>query len=54
MADDTGLHGGTGYSGLEPLGLDSLADPPRAWELIESGRYQPRRIRGSLPGRELG
>jgi len=26
----------------------------RAWEMIETGRYQPRRIRGSLLGRELG
>ena len=25
-----------------------------AWEMIEPGRYQPRRIRGSHRGRELG
>jgi hypothetical protein len=25
-----------------------------AWEMIEAGRYRPRRIRGSFPGRELG
>jgi hypothetical protein len=25
-----------------------------AWELIEPGRYMPRRIRGSCLGRELG
>jgi hypothetical protein len=25
-----------------------------AWEQIEAGRYMPRRIRGSFPGRELG
>ena len=25
-----------------------------AWEEIEAGRYMPRRIRGSLRGRELG
>jgi formylmethanofuran dehydrogenase subunit D len=25
-----------------------------AWEQIETGRYMPRRIRGSFPGRELG
>lgn len=25
-----------------------------AWEQIETGRYRPRRIRGSFPGRELG
>lgn len=29
------------------------SDPP-AWEEIESGRYQPRRIRGSYRGRVLG
>jgi hypothetical protein len=26
--------------------------PP--WEMIENGRYMPRRIRGSFLGRELG
>jgi hypothetical protein len=30
-----------------------LGKPP-AWDLIETGRYQPRRIKGSLIGRELG
>jgi hypothetical protein len=25
-----------------------------AWELLETGRYMPRRIRGSYRGRELG
>ena len=30
------------------------SEPLPAWEMIESGRYRPRRIRGSLPGRELG
>jgi hypothetical protein len=25
-----------------------------AWEEIEEGRFQPRRICGSFPGRELG
>ena len=30
------------------------SDPPQAWELIDVGRYQPRRIRGSLLGRALG
>jgi hypothetical protein len=25
-----------------------------SWEMIETGRYMPRRTRGSFPGRELG
>jgi hypothetical protein len=25
-----------------------------AWEMVEIGRYMPRRIRGSFRGRELG
>jgi hypothetical protein len=29
------------------------ADAP-PWEMIEAGRYRPRRIRGSCRGRELG
>jgi hypothetical protein len=42
---------------------ESLAEVPSArtesgktpaWELVEAGRYRPRRIRGSLLGRELG
>ena len=31
-----------------------LTDAAPAWQLIEAGRYQPRRIRGSCRGRELG
>jgi hypothetical protein len=30
------------------------AEPVKPWERIENGRYQPRRIRGSYLGRELG
>jgi hypothetical protein len=30
------------------------AEQPPAWEMIEYGRYQPRRIKGSCLGRELG
>ncbi len=30
------------------------ADNAPAWELLEAGRYMPRRIRGSYRGRELG
>lgn len=29
-------------------------DPPPAWQMVENGRYRPRRIRGSCIGRELG
>jgi hypothetical protein len=30
------------------------ADEVRAWEQIETGRYMPRRIKGSCKGRALG
>lgn len=30
------------------------ADEFPAWELVDAGRYMPRRIRGSCRGRELG
>lgn len=33
---------------------EALSTETPAWELIEEGRYRPRRIRGSFPGRELG
>lgn len=29
-------------------------EPFQAWEMIEAGRYMPRRIRGSFRGGELG
>ena len=43
-----------------PLILSLSKDEPietstsPAWEQIETGRYMPRRTRGSFPGRELG
>lgn len=33
---------------------DAGAEQTTAWEMVEAGRYQPRRIRGSNPGRDLG
>ena len=33
---------------------DQPADEVRAWEEIDTGRYMPRRIRGSYKGRALG
>jgi hypothetical protein len=33
---------------------DARADRVSAWEMIETGRFMPRRIKGSFPGRELG
>jgi hypothetical protein len=38
---------------LRPIPDPAEARVP-AWELIEAGRYMPRRIRGSNRGRELG
>ncbi|HKI33301.1 MAG TPA: hypothetical protein VKA46_15720 [Gemmataceae bacterium] len=37
-----------------PSPAEAVAEQPRAWEMIEHGRYMPRRIRGSCHGRELG
>jgi hypothetical protein len=36
--------------------VEPAAEPVEApaWAMIEPGRYQPRRIRGSNRGRELG
>jgi hypothetical protein len=33
---------------------EPAVEEPPAWEEIEPGRYQPRRIRGSCRGRALG
>jgi hypothetical protein len=33
---------------------ETEAANPRPWEQIDTGRYMPRRIRGSCRGRELG
>ena len=33
---------------------DAAAEIVPAWELIEAGRYMPRRIKGSHPGMALG
>jgi hypothetical protein len=49
--EDANDHDGTLISRIPPE-PKAVAHP--AWELIESGRYMPRRIRGSFLGRELG
>lgn len=33
-----------------PAGVEDVP----AWQQLEPGRYQPRRFRGSFPGRDLG
>jgi hypothetical protein len=38
---------------LRPI-LETEETRVPAWELVEAGRYMPRRIRGSNRGRELG
>ena len=40
-------------AGSQPV-LPNDAGLAQAWEMIEEGRYQPRRIKGSCLGRELG
>jgi len=39
---------------IPPLPGEVEPAPVQAWQLIDAGRYMPRRIRGSFPGRELG
>ena len=40
---------------VEPtLDSETSAATLQPWELVAAGRYMPRRIRGSLRGRELG
>jgi hypothetical protein len=36
------------------LPVECEPDRPQSWTEIEPGRYQPKRTRGSNPGRELG
>ena len=39
---------------ISPASPEAAMETPPAWELVDTGRYMPRRIRGSFPGRELG
>lgn len=39
---------------MPPLPTGTEMEEPLAWEMIEEGRYMPRRIRGSYRGRVLG
>jgi hypothetical protein len=36
------------------IDLKTEAENIPAWEMVEPGRYMPRRVRGSFPGRALG
>jgi hypothetical protein len=43
----------------DPAALAHFADEPlqeevQAWEQVDTGRYMPRRIKGSCKGRALG
>ena len=40
------------FAGQRPQ--EAPAEQMAAWEMIENGRYMPRRICGSFPGRDLG
>jgi hypothetical protein len=39
---------------LTPLFAETGDESSAAWEVVDTGRYKPRRIRGSYRGRELG
>jgi hypothetical protein len=36
------------------VGSEPLYQNHPAWEEVEAGRFMPRRVRGSFPGRALG
>ena len=38
----------------DPKGSAKASSEETAWEEIETGRFRPRRVRGSYHGRELG
>lgn len=38
----------------EPIDSVPNGDQVAGWEMVEDGRYRPRRTRGSCVGRELG
>jgi hypothetical protein len=44
----------TATQDASPTEQTTPADAPVPWEMIEPGRYQPKRTRGSCVGRELG
>jgi hypothetical protein len=45
---------GTGAENTPHFVDDAGPEDVRAWEEIESGRFMPRRIKGSCVGRALG
>jgi hypothetical protein len=52
--DETTIHSQTAHPELPAFPQDAGAEQPQAWKMIENGRYQPQRIKGSCLGRELG
>jgi hypothetical protein len=48
-------HGGRlDFDSAPHFSADVETDDVRAWEEIDTGRFMPRRIRGSYKGRALG
>jgi len=45
---------GGGIESTPHFSDDAGPDEVQAWEEVETGRYMPRRIRGSYKGRALG
>jgi hypothetical protein len=48
------LHGDSQERAPDVTPPETAAEPLRAWEEIEPGRFMPRRVRGSFPGGKLG
>jgi hypothetical protein len=54
--NDAEIHGDSRVvdAAISQLPVGAEAADPLAWEMIEPGRYMPRRVRGSYRGRVLG
>ncbi len=51
---DTHQEHSGGHEASPSPSSEAAGEQLSAWKEIENGRYQPRRIRGSCLGRELG
>jgi hypothetical protein len=54
MADERTTHEAPESENFAHFVEEPTPDEVRAWEQVDTGRYMPRRIKGSCKGRALG